>query len=301
MNGGRAVAVRTVNGHIVIPPASPAAPGENVVDIAFRAGDAPLNRNPEFLYSLFVPARAHLAFPCFDQPDLEGALHARARRCRRAGRRSPTAPSVARDVQGDAPPDPLRGNPADPDVPVRVRRRHVPGRDRGTRRPDVPDAPPRDRREEGRAESRRRLRPSRRRRWRGSSSTPASRIGSASSTSSSRPSFQFSGMEHPGAIFYNASSILLDEIGDREPDARPREPHRARDGAHVVRRPGDDAVVQRRVDEGGVRQLHGGEDREPGVSEGQPRAAVPDGALPRRVRRRSHRGHASHPAGARRT
>src|SRR5437899_8939046 len=25
------------------------------------------------------------------------------------------------------------------------------------------------------------------------------------------PSFQFSGMEHPGAIYYNSSSILLDE------------------------------------------------------------------------------------------
>jgi aminopeptidase N len=35
------------------------------------AGDASLNRNSEFLYSLFVPARAHLAIPCFDQPDLK--------------------------------------------------------------------------------------------------------------------------------------------------------------------------------------------------------------------------------------
>ena len=39
--------------------------------IDFVAGDAALNRNPDFLYSLFVPARAHLAFPCFDQPDLK--------------------------------------------------------------------------------------------------------------------------------------------------------------------------------------------------------------------------------------
>jgi aminopeptidase N len=30
-----------------------------------------LNRNPDFMYTLFVPARAHLAFPCFDQPDLK--------------------------------------------------------------------------------------------------------------------------------------------------------------------------------------------------------------------------------------
>ncbi len=70
---GAETAVRTVNGHIVIPPAALTAPpgSEHVVAIVFRAGDAPLNRNPEFMYSLFVPARAHLAFPCFDQPDLK--------------------------------------------------------------------------------------------------------------------------------------------------------------------------------------------------------------------------------------
>ena len=62
---------QAVNGHIVIP-AEELAAGENVIDIVFRAGDQSLNRNPEFLYSLFVPARAHLAFPCFDQPDLKG-------------------------------------------------------------------------------------------------------------------------------------------------------------------------------------------------------------------------------------
>ena len=68
--GGRAVSYRPVNGHIVVPPRA-LAEGENEVEIAFRAGDASLNRNPDFLYTLFVPARAHLAFPCFDQPDLK--------------------------------------------------------------------------------------------------------------------------------------------------------------------------------------------------------------------------------------
>ena len=44
-----------------------------VMDVAidFIAGDASLNRNPDFLYALFVPARAHLALPVFDQPDLK--------------------------------------------------------------------------------------------------------------------------------------------------------------------------------------------------------------------------------------
>ena len=39
--------------------------------IEFVAGDEPLNRDREFLYTLFVPARAHRAFPCLDQPDLK--------------------------------------------------------------------------------------------------------------------------------------------------------------------------------------------------------------------------------------
>ena len=60
-----------VNGHIVVPAAS-LAPGVNTITIAFTAGDASLNRNNDFLYALFVPARARLALPVFDQPDLKG-------------------------------------------------------------------------------------------------------------------------------------------------------------------------------------------------------------------------------------
>ena len=67
---GRRIAVHTGNGHIIIAKEF-ITPGENSIEIAFRAGDASLNRNPDFLYALFVPARAHLAFPCFDQPDLK--------------------------------------------------------------------------------------------------------------------------------------------------------------------------------------------------------------------------------------
>jgi aminopeptidase N len=56
--------------HLVIP-AEATRPGENRVSIEFTAGDAALNRNDDFLYTLFVPARAHLTFPCFDQPDIK--------------------------------------------------------------------------------------------------------------------------------------------------------------------------------------------------------------------------------------
>jgi aminopeptidase N len=59
-----------VNGHLVIP-SSALRLGANELAIEFTSGDEALNRNADYLYSLFVPARAHLAFPCFDQPDLK--------------------------------------------------------------------------------------------------------------------------------------------------------------------------------------------------------------------------------------
>src|SRR5213594_3055772 len=68
--GGTPSRFRVVNGHIVIP-REELTIGENAIEIVFRAGDEPLNRNADFFYTLFVPARAHLAFPCFDQPDLK--------------------------------------------------------------------------------------------------------------------------------------------------------------------------------------------------------------------------------------
>jgi len=68
---GTPAAIHYVNGHIVIPAAALAA-GANTVRIAFDAGNASLNRSNDFLYTLFVPARARLAFPVFDQPDLKG-------------------------------------------------------------------------------------------------------------------------------------------------------------------------------------------------------------------------------------
>ena len=41
------------------------------------------------------------------------------------------------------------------------------------------------------------------------------------------PSFQFGGMEHPGAIFYNAAGPDARRVGDAEPAARARQ-HRSR-------------------------------------------------------------------------
>ncbi len=56
------------NEHILI---SDIQKGKNSIKIEFIAGETSLNRNTDFLYSLFVPDRASTAFPCFDQPDMK--------------------------------------------------------------------------------------------------------------------------------------------------------------------------------------------------------------------------------------
>ncbi|HUS86874.1 MAG TPA: M1 family aminopeptidase [Bacteroidales bacterium] len=58
------------NEHIIIPQKQ-LKKGNNSIGISFIAGDMSLNRNEEFLYTLFVPDRACTAFPCFDQPDIK--------------------------------------------------------------------------------------------------------------------------------------------------------------------------------------------------------------------------------------
>jgi aminopeptidase N len=68
--GGADVAFEVRDGHLTIP-ASAMRAGANEVTVTFFAGNEPLNRDRDFLYTLFVPARAHRAFPCFDQPDLK--------------------------------------------------------------------------------------------------------------------------------------------------------------------------------------------------------------------------------------
>ena len=71
--GDRAVDYETTSEHIVIPPGD-LRDGENELTVDFTAGDESLNRNPDFLYTLFVPDRARYAFPVFDQPDLKARV-----------------------------------------------------------------------------------------------------------------------------------------------------------------------------------------------------------------------------------
>ena len=62
------------NGHIVIP-AWYLYKGANKVDIDFYAGESSLNRKKDFLYTLLVPDRASTVFPCFDQPDMKAIFN----------------------------------------------------------------------------------------------------------------------------------------------------------------------------------------------------------------------------------
>ena len=69
------------NGHIELP-AKLLVAGDNVVKIDFTAPVAAAGKaftrfedkddNSEYIYTLFVPMDASMAFPCFDQPDLKG-------------------------------------------------------------------------------------------------------------------------------------------------------------------------------------------------------------------------------------
>ncbi|MEO1082133.1 MAG: M1 family aminopeptidase [Pseudomonadota bacterium] len=67
---GREADLEITAEHIVIPPEL-LKTSANTLRFEFLAGSTSLNRNPDFLYTLFVPDRARTAFPVFDQPDLK--------------------------------------------------------------------------------------------------------------------------------------------------------------------------------------------------------------------------------------
>ena len=84
----------------------------------------------------------------------------------------------------------------------------------------------------------------------------ASGTRSASTTRCSCPEFNAGAMENPGCVTFRDTMIFR---GAATPDQvlSAQQHHRPRDGAHVVRRPGDDALVGRPVAQRVVRRVHG--------------------------------------------
>jgi aminopeptidase N len=81
---GQAAPVNENNGHIILS-ASALRLGANELEVDFTANIAAAEKaitrfddrddGSEYIYTLFVPMDASMAFPCFDQPDLKGRFH----------------------------------------------------------------------------------------------------------------------------------------------------------------------------------------------------------------------------------
>ncbi len=282
---GHTLASRVQNGHVVLPPSDLTA-GDNVVDIDFIAGDESLNRNDDYMYTLFVPARASLAMPCFDQPDLKARW--------RLSLELPAdwvAVSNGRETGRTASAEHL-GLIFDETQPIptylfafaagkfsietaeregrtfRMFHRETDAAKVARNRDgDLRSARARARMARGLHDDSVSLRQVR---LRADSRIPVRRDGA------------------PGRDLLQRRRADARRVGHAEPAARTRQYDLARDVAHVVRRFRDDEVVQRRVDEGGLRELHGGEDRQSDVPGRQPRPPVPVPELSGRVRRGSH-------------
>jgi len=63
---------RVESQHIIIE-GSQLSNGREEIKVAFVAGEQALNRNDDYLYTLFVPDKASTAFPCFDQPNIKAS------------------------------------------------------------------------------------------------------------------------------------------------------------------------------------------------------------------------------------
>jgi aminopeptidase N len=69
-SGGIPVSFEFKRGQIILP-VKVLKEGRNTFEFTFKPTDVALNRRREYMYTLFVPDRAATAFPCFDQPDLK--------------------------------------------------------------------------------------------------------------------------------------------------------------------------------------------------------------------------------------
>ncbi len=209
---------RTMNGHLVLP-AEHLVDGANTVHLVFTAGNGPLNRRADHLYTIFVPARAHEALPCFDQPDLkavwtltldlpaEWTAVANGRAQSRTEHTDDTGAQRARVSFADTAPLPtylfaFAAGALTERVFVRrdraIRVYHL-GFDERLVAANL------DVIVDGHIDALR---------WMEEYTGIAYPFGKLDVVL--LPAFQFGGMEHPGAIFYNASVVLLTESATRQ-------------------------------------------------------------------------------------
>ncbi|MDT8368224.1 MAG: M1 family aminopeptidase [Longimicrobiales bacterium] len=199
-----------VHDHLVIAAEAFEPMSTNRIEVDFTAGDDALNRSEEFLFTLFVPDRAHASLPLFDQPDLKARVSWRIETPR--GWRA-----VANGPEIEAPDDPGEGGVW----------RFASSRPISTYL--IAFAAGRFEVEEGEREGRR-FRVFHRET---DSARVARNIGAVFDLHAGAlgwleeyteipypfekydivliPSFQYGGMEHPGSVFYRQSSLLLDE------------------------------------------------------------------------------------------
>jgi aminopeptidase N len=214
---GRAIAPAIENGHIVIDPGS-LADGANHLTFDFIAGESSLTRRENLAYSLFVPARASHAFPCFDQPDLKARwrvsldVAAEWRAVSNAhvadesivdgwrhltfARTKPLPTYLVAFAAGRF----IVTDPTSDDLGLRIF--HL-EHDAGRIRENHAEIVRRHREAVDWLEDYTRI------------PYPFEKLDLVTI-----PAFQFTGMEHPGAIFYDADAILLDETAPLERHAR---------------------------------------------------------------------------------
>ena len=292
---GDPVVFEVRNEHVIVP-VEAVSPGHNVVTSSSRRATGRSTGRTTSSIPCSCPTGRALPFrSSTSRTSRRGS--ACSSTCRRRGGRSPTARSPRGGARGPGRRR-LHRDPHDQQLPVRLRGGRLPGRGSRARRAADGDVPPRDRPRAGRAQRRRPVRPARvgpgvaggvhrhpvpvrEVRLRAGAGLPVRRDGA------------------PGGDLLPRRFAAARRERHAERVSGKSQSHRPRDRPHVVRGPGHHAVVRRRLDEGDVRQLPGREDRQPGVSGGRPRPAVPAGPPPGRVRRRPHRGRQPHPAAAR--
>ena len=214
---GRPAPFQVVDGHIVLP-ASILREGDNEFAAAFVPADAPLNRGADWLFTLLVPARASEIFPCFDQPDLKGRFSLRLRHPE-AWLASSIGSEISRSTEAgratsifqDTPPLPpylfafvagrfkLASARVGPRV-IRVFHRETDEARWERNREAIFEL-------HGRSLA-----------W--MESYTGIQYPWPKSDLVVIPAFQYNGMEHPGLIYYRASSILLDKTPTQEEELR---------------------------------------------------------------------------------